>query len=107
MHSTITRDLLAFANGNIITSTDEITNNPNGSKTTDIVTNLGNGKTTTTDETVSGKNGAITGTIIQANGSVDQVTGAKDKTSYGSDTVLTLTNAKGQTESLNQGGIKE
>ena len=88
-----------FANGTTITSTNVITKDPNGAKTMDITTNYGNGKVTNMDETVSSK-GAITGTYTQANGKVDAVSGEKEKTSYGYVTDLTLTNAKGQTESI-------
>ena len=94
-----------FANGNTVTTTDDIIKNANGSKTMDITTNWGNGKTVNTDETITA-NGSITGTITQANGKVDQVTGTKDKTSYGTDTVLMLTNAKGQTENINSESLK-
>ena len=93
-----------YANGTLVTSTDVITNNANGSKTSDITTNT-NGKTTITDETIAA-NGAITGTIVQANGKVDEVSGDKVKTAYGSDTTLTLTNANGKTETLNDETLK-
>jgi len=95
---------ITYADGQDFTLVDTRTKDGNHTVTNDSTwTNDTTNKVTTTDENiVHNGNGTatITGTRTQADGSVDTLSGTRDKEIYGSLTDLTLTNVGGQVETL-------
>jgi hypothetical protein len=92
------------------TSNDVTTVNANGSLTHDDTITLGNGKTVNRDMTLTntGTTGdyTVTGTVTQANGKVDIVSGSKDATIYGTNTALTYTNSADKTKTVDDEMLK-
>jgi hypothetical protein len=92
---------VSFANGTTRSSERTVTINQDGSKT--ITKTNANGKTSTIQESeVRNDDGTISlaKQVTKADGSVTQVSGTITKTDGETDRSLTLTNAQGQTETV-------
>jgi hypothetical protein len=92
---------VTFANGSTRSSERTVTINQDGSKT--ITKTNANGKTSTIQESeIHNSDGTISLTkqVTKADGSVTQVSGTITKANGETDKSLTLTNAQGQTETV-------
>lgn len=92
---------VSFANGTTKSTERTVTVNQDGSKT--ITRTNANGKTSTIQESeVKNDDGTISLSkqVTKANGSVTQVSGTITKTDGETDKSMTLTNAQGQTETV-------
>jgi hypothetical protein len=102
----------SFSDGVTVDRTRNVVtiDNANGSVTKDVTTTLNNGKTVTKDETLTATGTAgdysVSGDVTQSNGKVDELSGSKDATAYGTDTSLTLTNGTGEVKTMNDERLK-
>ncbi len=99
---------VTYADGTTVSTERAVTINDDGSKT---ITRTGkNGKTSTIEETKTLNDDgsySISEQVTHANGSVTQVSGTETKSKGETDKVLTSTNAKGKSETLDHQKVKD